>query len=131
MEPLLSLAYHITLTCTAVLIGWSTEVRGIVRTRTELVRRCAVDGVDPSHAFEIARVDRDGIERCLIAAGCTAAIVNGLAYFPGQLVADVFRDAFGWSLIAKQRVGGLFGLAATVVWSGLRVRRRALASATI
>ena len=99
MNYLTSLAFHAGVAITAVLIGWSTEVRDI--------------------------------ERRLIAAGCTAAFVNAVAFFPGQLIAGEFRDAFGWSLVTKTRFGALLGLATTVVWSGLRVRRSAGASATI
>lgn len=131
MDPLLSLAYHATITGTAILIGWSTEVRHILRTRARLVRECAADGLDPSYAFELAGVDRVGVERLLIAAGCTAALVNAVAFFPGQVVAGELRDVFGWSLDTKTRVGSLVGLAATVVWSGLKVRRDSPASATI
>ena len=131
MNLLVSLAFHTAVTVAAVLIGCSTEVRGIVRTRAQLARECALDGVEPDHAFEIARVDRVGVERRLIAAGCTAAMVNAIAFYPGQLVAGEFRDAFDWSLVLKTRFGALLGLATTVVWSGLKVRRQATASATI
>ena len=126
-----SLAFHTLVTLTALLIGCSTEVRDIIRKRALLVRACSLDGTDHHIAFEIAQVDRDGIERRLTAAGLTAVIVNALAFYPGQVLAGEFRDAFGWALLTKQRVGALFGLAITVVWSGLRVRRNALTSATI
>ncbi|MBU3703717.1 MAG: hypothetical protein FGM42_05000 [Ilumatobacteraceae bacterium] len=131
MYVVTSLAFHALVTATAVLIGWSTEVRGIVRTRANLVAACRADGTDHHIAFEIAGVDRDGVERRLIAAGCTAALINGVAFFPGQLIAGEFRDAFGWSLDMKTRFGALVGLATTVVWSGLRVRRGTPVSATM
>lgn len=131
MYVLTSLVFHTFVTASAILIGWSTEVRGIVRTRANLVAACRVDGTDHQFAFELARVDRDGIERRLIASGLTAALVNALAFYPGQLVAGEFRDAFGWSLDTKTRFGALVGLMVTVVWSGLRVRREAMLSATM
>ncbi|MFM7094858.1 MAG: hypothetical protein ACKOYL_09950 [Actinomycetota bacterium] len=131
MNALTSLAFHTAVTVTAVLIGWSTEVRGIVRTRTRLALACRADGTDHRIAYEIAAVDRAGIERRLIAAGCTAALVNAIAFYPGQLIAGEFRDVFGWALDTKTRFGALLGLAVTVVWSGLRVRRDALVSATM
>ncbi len=126
-----SLAFHFFVTATAVLIGWSTEVRGIIRTRANLAAACRADGTNHDIAFEIAGVDRIGIERRLIASGCTAALINGVAFFPGQLIAGEFRDAFGWSLAVKTRFGALVGLAATVVWSGLRVRRETPVSASM
>ena len=131
MSYLSSLAFHAGVAITALLIGWSTEVRDIVRTRARLAVACRAEGTDHRLAFEIADVDRVGIERRLIAAGCAAAFVNAVAFFPGQLIAGEFRDAFGWSLVTKTRFGALLGLATTVVWSGLRVRRSAGASATI
>jgi len=131
MNALTSLAFHTAVTVTAVLIGWSTEVRGIVRTRTRLAVACHADGTDHRIAYEIAAVDRAGVERRLIAAGCTAALVNASAFYPGQLIAGEFRDVFGWALDTKTRFGALLGLAVTVVWSGRRVRRDALVSATM
>lgn len=131
MNALTSLAFHTAVTVTAVLIGWSTEVRGIMRSRSRLALACRADGTDHRIAYEIAAVDRAGIERRLIAAGCTAALVNAIAFYPGQLIAGEFRDVFGWALDTKTRFGALLGLAVTVVWSGLRVRRDALVSATM
>lgn len=131
MNALTSLAFHTAVTVTAVLIGWSTEVRGIMRSRSRLALACRADGTDHRIAYEIAAVDRAGIERRLIAAGCTAALVNAIAFYPGQLIAGEFRDVFGWALDTKTRFGALLGLAVTVVWSGLRVRRDALVSGTM
>lgn len=131
MNALTSLAFHTAVTVTAVLIGWSTEVRGIMRTRTRLALACRADGTDHRIAYEIAAVDRAGIERRLIAAGCTAALVNAIAFYPGQLIAGEFRDILGWALDTKTRFGALIGLMTTVVWSGWRVRRNALVSATM
>ena len=54
MYVVTSLAFHALVTATAVLIGWSTEVRGIVRTRANLVAACRADGTDHHIAFEIA-----------------------------------------------------------------------------
>lgn len=131
MNALTSLAFHTAVTVTALLIGCSTEIRGIVRTRARLAVACRADGTDHRIAYEIAAVDRAGIERRLIAAGCTAALVNAIAFYPGQLIAGEFRDAFGWALHTKTRFGALLGLGATVVWSGLRVRRDTAISATM
>lgn len=131
MNALTSLAFHAAVTVTAILIGWSTEVRVIMRTRARLALACRADGTDHTIAFDIAAVDRAGVERRLIAAGLTAALVNAIAFYPGQLIAGEFRDAFGWSLDTKTRFGALLGLAVTVVWSGLRVRRGAAVSATM
>ena len=125
MYVVTSLAFHALVTLTALAIGCSTEVRGIVRTRANLVTACRADGTDHHIAFEIAGVDRAGIERRLMASGLTAALVNAIAFYPGQLIAGEFRDAFGWSLDTKTRFGALLGLMTTVVWSGLRVRRDA------
>lgn len=131
MYVLTSLAFHTFVTASAVLIGWSTKVRGIVRTRAHLVAACRTDRIDHRIAFELAGVDRHGVERRLIAAGCTAALVNAIAFYPGQLVAGEFRDAFGWSLDTKIRFGALLGLMVTVVWSGVWVRRGVTVSATM
>ena len=131
MNALASLAFHTAVTVTAILIGWSTEVRGIMRTRARLAVACRADGTDHHIAYELAAVDRDGIERRLIAAGLTAALVNAIAFYPGQLIAGEFRDVIGWSLTMKTRFGSLIGLMTTVVWSGLRVRRDAATSATM
>lgn len=131
MHVLTSLAFHTLVTVTALLIGCSTEVRGIVRARARLVAACRTDGTDHRIAFELAGVDREGIERRLMAAGLTAALVNAVAFYPGQLVAGEFRDAFGWSLDTKTRFGAMIGLMTTVVWSGLRVRRGTPLSATM
>lgn len=131
MYVLTSLAFHTFVTLTALAIGCSTEVRGIIRTRANLAAACRADGTDHRIAFEIAGVDRDGIERRLMASGLTAALVNAIAFYPGQLIAGEFRDVFGWSLDTKTRFGSLIGLMTTVVWSGLRVRRGTPASATM
>ncbi len=131
MHVLTSLAFHTFVTLAALAIGCSTEVRGIVRTRANLAAACRADGTDHRIAFEIAGVDREGIERRLMASGLTAALVNAIAFYPGQLIAGEFRDAFGWALDTKTRFGALLGLAVTVVWSGLRVRRDAMTSATM
>lgn len=131
MNALTSLAFHAAVTVTAVAIGWSTEVRNIIRTRARLTIACRADDTDHRIAYELAAVDRAGIERRLIAAGCTAALVNAIAFYPGQLVAGEFRDAFGWALETKTRFGAVLGLMTTVVWSGLRVRRDTAVSATM
>jgi len=131
MNALASLAFHTAVTVTAILIGWSTEVRGIMRTRARLAVACRADGTDHHIAYELAAVDRDGIERRLIAAGLTAALVNAIAFYPGQLIAGEFRDVFGWALETKTRFGAMLGLAVTVVWSGVRVRRDTTVSATM
>ena len=121
-----SLMFHAFATATAVLIGWSTEARQILTTRSTLAVACRNEGTDEQLAFEIANVDRYGIERRLMRAGLIAAMINGVAYFPAQLVAGEFRDAFGWSIDVKLRFASLLALMTTIVWSGMKVHRNAV-----
>lgn len=120
-----SLAFYALVNAVAIAIGLSTEARAILNKRAELAAACAREGSDERYAFELANVDRFGVENRLWRAGLMGSLVNAVAFFPAQIVAGEFRDAFHWSFETKSRFGSLIGLCATVVWSAYAMRRNA------
>ena len=131
MNALQSLTLNALVVFATVLIGWSTEVRRIITTRAHLVSACGAEGLDERLAFEVADVDRNGVERRLLRAALGAAITLIIAFFPERLVALHLSREFGWSLDTRLATGTILSLVGPVIWSGLRVRRHAIASGTI
>lgn len=118
-----SLAFHTLTAFAAILIGWSTEARSILSKRAELIHACGHEGIDERIAFELADVDRYGIERRLMRAGIHAMLVNTLTFMFSSTIIRQAGSLIPMSHLSVSRLGMLCGLCATVVWSGYRVRR--------
>jgi hypothetical protein len=120
-----SLAFHALINAVAICIGLSTEARAILGKRAELAVACAREGSDERYAFELADVDRVGVEKRLWRAGLMGALVYATAATPGHMVARAISGSFDWSALTTSRMASVFGLCATIVWSGHAVRRNA------
>lgn len=120
-----SLAFHTLTAFAAIIIGWSTEARSILSKRAELVHACSHEGIDERIAFELADVDRYGIERRLMRAGIHAMFVNSLVFMISAMIIRQAGTLIDVSPLAVSRLGMVVGLCATVVWSGIRVSRNA------
>ena len=119
-----SLAFHALVNAFAIAIGLSTEARAILNKRSELVLACAREGSDERYAFELANVDRVGVENRLWRAGLMGGLVYAIAFMPSHMLAQGISGSFDWSHLTTSRVASVFGLCATVVWSGCAVRRK-------
>ena len=126
-----SLALNTFVAVATVAIGASTEVRAIVRTRVRLASACNHEGVDERFAFELAGVDRHGIERRLYRAALVGAIALTVAFVPARLLATQLAHQFDWSRDTRLAAGTLLNLVGPVLWSAHQVRRTAPGSATM
>ena len=118
-----SLVFHALINAVAICVGLSTEARAILNKRAELAMACAREGCDERYAFELANVDRLGVEKRLWRAGLMGALVYATAVMPGHMVARAIKGSFDWSPLMTSRMASVFGLCATVVWSAYAVRR--------
>ena len=125
MNLTLSIVLPVLVVGMSLLIGASTELRYVVRRRADLVDQCATTGFDPHLAFEIADVDRDGIERRLFRASLQGAIAATVAMFPTRLATLPMADAFGWSESTRLYVATFIPLVGPVFWSGVKVHHAA------
>ena len=123
MSLTLSLLLPVVVVGLALLIGASTEFRSIVRRRATLVDQCAATGFDPRLAFEIADVDRDGIERRVFRAAMQGVIAATIAMVPTRLSTFPMAAAFGWSDSTRSHVAAFVPLVGPLLWSGLKLRR--------
>jgi hypothetical protein len=131
MNGLQSLALNTFVALAALAIGASTEVRAIVRTRVRLALACANDGLDERIAFELANVDRPGIERRLVRAAATGALALIITFIPTRLLAVELGRQLGWGLDTRLAFATLFNLTGPLAWSAWQVRRSTSRSATI
>ena len=123
-----SLAFHALVNAVAIVIGLSTEARAILNKRSELVLACASEGSDERYAFELANVDRVGVENRLWRAGLMGAVVYAIAFMPSHMLAQGISGSLDWSHLTTSRVASVFGLCATVVWSAYAIRRNSYIS---
>lgn len=131
MNALQSLAVNTFVALAALGIGASTEVRAIARTRLRLALACANDGLDERIAFELANVDRGGIERRLVRAAAAGALALTVSFIPTRLLAVELGQQLGWSLDTRLAFAAVFNLTGPLVWSAWQVRRTTDRSATI
>jgi hypothetical protein len=110
---------------TALLIGCASDLKYVVRRRAELVTACGVTGFDPRLAFEIADVDRHGIERRIMHSAIEGALALVVAMFPARLFARYMAAQLDWSMDARLIFGSVLSLAGPVLWSGIKAQRSA------
>ncbi len=122
MSLTLSLLLPVVVVGLALLIGASTEFRFIVHRRATLVDQCAATGFDPRLAFEIADVERDGVERRLFKASLQGVIALIVAMFPARLATRPLAEALEWTESTRLWVATFIPLVGPLVWSGLKVR---------
>ena len=123
MSLSLSLVLPVIVVGLALLIGASTEFRFIVHRRATLVDQCAATGFAPRLAFEIADVDRDGVERRLFRASLQGVIALTVAMFPTRLATHPLAEALEWTEPTRLWVATFIPLVGPLVWSGLKVRQ--------
>jgi hypothetical protein len=109
----------------ALLIGCASELRYIVRRRAELATECGATGFDPRLAFEIADVDRHGIERRVMRSALEGAMAMAVAMLPARYVARYMATQLDWSMDARLVFGSVLSLAGPVLWSGIKAQRSA------
>jgi hypothetical protein len=131
MNAIQSLTINTLVAVAALVIGASTEVRAIVRTRMRLALACANDGLDERIAFELASVDRVAIERRLVRAAALGALALTVSFIPIRFLAVELGQQLGWSLDTRLAAAAFFNLAGPLVWSAWQVRRAGDCSATI
>jgi hypothetical protein len=131
MSTVQSLVLNTFVAVTALAIGASTEVRAIVHTRVRLALACADDGLDDRIAFELANVDRAGIERRLLRAAAQGALALTVAFLPIRMFMVETGERLGWSLDTRLAAAALCNLAGPLAWSAWQVRHSTDGSATI
>jgi hypothetical protein len=107
---------------TALLIGCASNLKYVVRRRAELITACGATGFDPRLAFEIADVDRKGIERRIMRSATEGVLALAVAMFPARLFARYMATHLDWSLNIRIVVGSVLSLAGPLLWSGIKAQ---------
>lgn len=131
MSIVQSLVVNSFVAVAALAIGASTEVRAIVHARMRLALACANDGLDDRIAFELANVDRAGIERRLLRAAAQGGLALTVTFLPIRVLIVEAGERLGWALDTRLAAAALCNLAGPLAWSAWQVRRTTNRSATI